>query len=229
MMTDTEAARGDEAGRGELTHATTALAEALWVARLLPVIRCNTSASLHIALQHCLAWHSPIIELTTTTPDWSPVLREVADDPLFAGVLLGVGTVTTTEQAEIAITTGARFLVSPYPAPAVAEMSGTVPLIQGGYSPAELAHVAGQGIAKLFPAHSLGTDYLNNVLDVLPTANIVPTGGIALPDIQAWLDAGALAVGIGGGLLQTPPEEITTTLANVRPRPPMPSQPPAIT
>ena len=36
----------------------------------------------------------------------------------------------------------------------------------------------------------------------MPEAEIVPTGGIALEETQAWLDAGALAVGLGSDLIR---------------------------
>jgi 2-dehydro-3-deoxyphosphogluconate aldolase / (4S)-4-hydroxy-2-oxoglutarate aldolase len=35
---------------------------------------------------------------------------------------------------------------------------------------------------------------------VMPDARIVPTGGIRLEDVPAWLDAGAFAVGVGSDL-----------------------------
>ena len=35
---------------------------------------------------------------------------------------------------------------------------------------------------------------------VLPDARIIPTGGIPLRDVGAWLGAGAMAVGVGSDL-----------------------------
>ena len=58
-----------------------------------------------------------------------------------------------------------------------------------------------RGIAKLFPAHAVGPRFLRSVLAVAPPgARVVPTGGIALDDVRAWLDAGAYAVGMGSEL-----------------------------
>ena len=72
-----------------------------------------------------------------------------------------------------------------------------IPFIEGGFTPAEVAAAAGRGIAKLFPAHVGGPAYLRSLLAVMPGAKIMPTGGIPLAHVQSWLDAGALAVGIG--------------------------------
>jgi 2-dehydro-3-deoxyphosphogluconate aldolase/(4S)-4-hydroxy-2-oxoglutarate aldolase len=69
-------------------------------------------------------------------------------------------------------------------------------------SPTELAAaLAAGGAAKLFPAHVGGAAYLRSILAVMPGARIVPTGGIRLKDVPAWLDAGAFAVGVGSDLL----------------------------
>ena len=77
--------------------------------------------------------------------------------------------------------------------------------IGGGFTPAEVLAAADGGIAKLFPAHAVGPRYLRSVLAVAPPGTrVVPTGGIALDDVEAWLDAGAYAVGIGSELRPTP-------------------------
>ena len=55
-------------------------------------------------------------------------------------------------------------------------------------------------MAKLFPAHVGGPRYLKSLLAVAPGARIMPTGGIALDEVGEWLDAGALAVGVGSDL-----------------------------
>jgi 2-dehydro-3-deoxyphosphogluconate aldolase / (4S)-4-hydroxy-2-oxoglutarate aldolase len=51
------------------------------------------------------------------------------------------------------------------------------------------------------------------VLDLRPAARIVPTGGIALADVPGWLSAGALAVGVGGGLLKE--ADLPTAISNI--------------
>ena len=72
-------------------------------------------------------------------------------------------------------------------------------------TPAEVLAAADGGIAKLFPAHAVGPRYLRSVLAVAPPGTrVVPTGGIALDDVAAWLDAGAYAVGIGSELAPGP-------------------------
>ena len=164
-------------------------------ARVIPVIRVETAAAAVERAQAALAAGLDVIELTTTTADWPDALQELraaAPDAATA-----VGTVTTRAAAELAIELGAAFLVSPYPAPAVAEAAEAagVLFMEGGFSPDQIARASERGVAKLFPAHLGGIRYLRSLLSVLPGARIVPTGGIGPDDAEAWLEAGAFAVG----------------------------------
>ncbi len=139
-----------------------------------------------------------VIELTTTIASWESVLAVVRRDHPDATV--GVGTISTPVQALAAQELGAHFLVSPWPAAGVREVA-SVPFLEGGFTPAELAAASRWGIAKLFPAHVGGPAYLRSMLAVLPGARIVPTGGIQPSEVDEWLAAGAFAVGIGADRL----------------------------
>jgi len=145
-----------------------------------------------------------VIELTATTPGWDGALAELcAQAP---DVVVGAGTLRTREDAQRAVGSGAAFLVSPCPAPAVREVADAagVPLLEGGLTPGEVLAASDRGIAKLFPAHVGGIGLLRSILALSPGARIVPTGGIALADVPAWLQAGAYAVGIGSELRPDP-------------------------
>jgi 2-dehydro-3-deoxyphosphogluconate aldolase/(4S)-4-hydroxy-2-oxoglutarate aldolase len=166
-------------------------------AHVVPVIRHDDGDTARAAAERFLAAGLPVIELTATTPGWASALAAVrADAP---DALVGLGTVRDGETARAAVAAGAGFIVSPWPCPLAREVASAagVALIEGGFTPAELAAATAQGIAKLFPAHAVGTGYLRSLLAVLPGARIMPTGGVAVADITSWLDAGAVAVGIG--------------------------------
>ena len=66
------------------------------------------------------------------------------------------------------------------------------------------ALAAGASILKLFPAGPMGIAYLRAMLGPFPAVDWVPTGGIQLAEVAAWLDAGALCVGVGSALWTTP-------------------------
>ncbi len=173
-------------------------------ARLLPVLRTADAAGAVRAASTLLDAGLGVAELTATTSGWADALGELRR--AYPGAVLGAGTVTTASDARRAREAGADFLVSPYPAPVVrafASETRTV-FLEGGFTPAEVADASARGIAKLFPAHVGGPAYLRSLLAVLPGARIVPTGGIGLPDVRDYLDAGAYAVGVGSDLARVP-------------------------
>jgi 2-dehydro-3-deoxyphosphogluconate aldolase / (4S)-4-hydroxy-2-oxoglutarate aldolase len=179
---------------------TTAFAEQVARARIIPVLRTSTADEAVSAARTCFDAGLPMVEFTATTPDWPRALERVrADHP---DALIGLGTVRSAEQALRALDAGADFVVSPCPAPAVrAALDGRLPYVEGGMSVGEVLAAAEYGVAKLFPAHVGGVAYLRSLLAIAPGAQLVPTGGIALADVPAWLAAGAVAVGVGRDLL----------------------------
>jgi 2-dehydro-3-deoxyphosphogluconate aldolase / (4S)-4-hydroxy-2-oxoglutarate aldolase len=73
----------------------------------------------------------------------------------------------------------------------------------GAFTPTEIhaAWSAGASAVKLFPGGALGPGYLKAVRAPLPDIPLVPTGGVDVDAIGAWLDAGAAAVGLGSPLI----------------------------
>jgi 2-dehydro-3-deoxyphosphogluconate aldolase/(4S)-4-hydroxy-2-oxoglutarate aldolase len=143
------------------------------------------------------------LELTLTTPgalETFSRLRQRCD-----GVALGMGSVTTADQARSALDAGADFLVSPAVSPEVVEqaLGAGVACYPGAWTPSEIlaAWRSGASAVKLFPAESGGPRHLKNIHAPLPDIPLVPTGGVGLDAIAAYLAAGALAVGLGGPLI----------------------------
>jgi 2-dehydro-3-deoxyphosphogluconate aldolase/(4S)-4-hydroxy-2-oxoglutarate aldolase len=169
---------------------------------VLPVLRLPSADQAVQAARTVLAAGLTVVELTATTPDWEKALRTVFAE-LPPGGRVGLGTVIDAGTASTAIAAGAAFLVSPWAAPQVREVAGAagVPFLEGALSPTEVAAAAAHGPVKIFPASSVGRGHLSALRAVLPDAVLVPTGGIRLPEVPAWLAAGAFAVGIGTDLL----------------------------
>jgi 2-dehydro-3-deoxyphosphogluconate aldolase/(4S)-4-hydroxy-2-oxoglutarate aldolase len=177
------------------------IASILERARIVPVIRAADAGKAMAATRQLLQSGLSVAELTATTPDWVTALTRLRLE--FPSAVLGMGTIVTGADAQQAIDAGADFLVSPWPCPAVREVA-TVPFLEGGFTPGEVAAAAGHGVAKLFPAHAVGPAYLRSLLAVLPGAKIMPTGGIKPADAHEWLAAGAVAVGVGSDLASIP-------------------------
>ncbi|WGM20331.1 bifunctional 4-hydroxy-2-oxoglutarate aldolase/2-dehydro-3-deoxy-phosphogluconate aldolase [Paenarthrobacter sp. OM7] len=119
---------------------------------------------------------------------------------------IGVGTITTVDQALQALDCGADYLVTPAMVTAVvsAAVERDIPVFPGGLTPTELlaGWNAGATAVKLFPASAVGIGYVDQLRGPFPEMRIVPSGGIGIDDAPAWIAAGALAVSLGGPLLR---------------------------
>lgn len=69
----------------------------------------------------------------------------------------------------------------------------------------------GADIVKLFPGSAFGPSFVKAVKAPLPQANIMPTGGVSLENIDEWFKNGVVAVGAGGKLASGSSEDIITT------------------
>jgi 2-dehydro-3-deoxyphosphogluconate aldolase / (4S)-4-hydroxy-2-oxoglutarate aldolase len=83
-------------------------------------------------------------------------------------------------------------------------MAGGLPFVPGAYSPTEidLAWRGGATFVKLFPGSSLGPSHVRELHGPLPEIETIVTGGVDASSASAYLDAGAVAVGIGSALMR---------------------------
>jgi 2-dehydro-3-deoxyphosphogluconate aldolase / (4S)-4-hydroxy-2-oxoglutarate aldolase len=141
------------------------------------------------------------IELTIDSPDALEVIAEIA---AIDGVLAGAGTVLTIGDAENAIEAGASFLITPVVDTAVIGWAAArgIPIMPGAMTPTEASSAwsAGAAAVKLFPAGSLGPEFVRAIRAPLPHIPLIPTGGVGAADVGPYLDAGAVAVALGSEL-----------------------------
>jgi 2-dehydro-3-deoxyphosphogluconate aldolase / (4S)-4-hydroxy-2-oxoglutarate aldolase len=114
------------------------------------------------------------------------------------------GTVRTAAQADAAVAAGAEALAGPGTSAAVLERAAAlgVPAIPGALTPTEveLAWAAGAALVKLFPGSLGGPSYVRDLLAPLADVPLLVTGGVDAGNARAFLDAGAVAVGVGSAL-----------------------------
>lgn len=144
------------------------------------------------------------IELTLSTPgvwDELPRLQERFGDALE----IGVGTVTAASEAETALDLGAAYIVTPVTDPDIitACVHRGVAVYPGGLTPTELhgGWKLGATAVKVFPASTVGAGYVSQLRGPFPDIQVIPSGGVDIDDVPAWILAGALAVSLGGPLL----------------------------
>ena len=132
------------------------------------------------------------------------LVRAYDDADAGSPVVVGAGTITTSERAEAARASGARFLVTPHVAPRVLAYGREygLPVVCGASTPSEIAEARELGAAfiKLFPADPLGPAYLRALLGPYPDLEVFVVGGIGIENADAFLEAGAIGLGVGGAL-----------------------------
>jgi len=92
--------------------------------------------------------------------------------------------------------------------------------VPGAFTPTEVmrAHAMGVDAVKLFPASLEGPGFLRALLGPLAHVSLVPTGGIAIDEVSAYLTAGAGCVGLGGALAGERPRANDTELGAITER-----------
>lgn len=183
-----------------LTPAVHEVVEQLRRARVVPTVRAADADAADAVARELLAAGLTAFEFTATTPGWQALVAGWTSDHPEA--MIGLGTVTSTDIAEQALTAGARFLVSPFQVPEVRPVADGADrlFVEGGLTPTELRTAANRGVAKLFPAHVGGLQYLKSLLAVLPGARIMATGGVTVANAVDWLAAGAFTASVGSDL-----------------------------
>jgi len=187
----------------------------------LPVIAIIRGESAGVDPAATLQWLArsgiEMLEVTTNTPQWPDVVDQ-ARQAGFAEV--GVGTVLTGSHVTEAAAAGATFTVAP----------GLDVDVVAACERADIAHLPGvmtpsdiqqairvrMTLLKLFPAGSLGVDYLRSLQGPFDSVSFIPTGGVSVETATTWLDAGAVAVGIGGKLFSNLSEERARTQEGLR-------------
>ncbi len=94
--------------------------------------------------------------------------------------------------------------MTPAVTPSIASAAGRgIPVAAGAMTPTEAwtAMELGASVVKLFPASSGGPGFLKAVRDPFPGIPFLAVGGVGLQEVAAYLDAGALGVGVGGPLV----------------------------
>jgi 2-dehydro-3-deoxyphosphogluconate aldolase/(4S)-4-hydroxy-2-oxoglutarate aldolase len=183
--------------------------------RIIAIVRLEDLSEARRISEALLEGGVSVVEFTLTNPDAIRVIENLRKD--VGGLLLGAGTVLDEQAAYAAIMAGASFLVTPTVAPGVVEqgLRYGVPVICGGMTPTELlhAHSLGCEMVKVFPAGALGPGFLKDVRGPLPQLQMIPTGGIQVSNVASFLEAGAVAVGVGSALVSADksPEEIAET------------------
>jgi len=179
-------------------------------ARCIGIIRADSASEATSIGKALFSGGLPVVEIAYTTPDASLAIAALRSE--CPDAIVGAGTVLDGPAAFAAVSAGAQFLVSPAVAEDVLRAGRRygLPVLPGAATPSEihLAMELGADMVKLFPAGSLGVEFMRSVAAAMPQVPFVPTGGVTAGNALDWLDAGAVAVGVGGALTRGDPAGI---------------------
>ena len=140
-----------------------------------------------------------LFEITVEKGKMLPALscaKELDDTVVMAGGVI------TAMRAQEAFEHGAQLIVSPVFQTGLAKfcLGSKIAHIVTVSTPNEAysAWKARIPIIKIFPAKPMGRiEYIEDMLRPMPFLKLMPSGGISLDDFKDYLDAGAVAVGMG--------------------------------
>ena len=175
-------------------------------ASIIPVIKLNRVEEAVPLAQALLAGGIPVAEVTFRTEaaaeGIATIRREVPQ------MLVGAGTVLTTDQAVAAVEAGAQFVVSPGSNGKIIDkvLAAGVAMIPGVATPTEIEAAMERGlwVVQFFPAEALGgVTMLKALAGPYPQMKFVPTGGISASNMKEYLQQkNVLAVG-GSWMVQS--------------------------
>jgi 2-dehydro-3-deoxyphosphogluconate aldolase/(4S)-4-hydroxy-2-oxoglutarate aldolase len=172
---------------------------------VVAVVRLDDTARLRTVVDALDEGGVRAIEITMTMPGALDALAGLVSTS-GERLVVGAGTVLDPETARLAVLAGARFVIAPTLRAETLEMCRRydVVAIPGALTPTEIVSAWEQGadIVKVFPAGALGPGYLRELRGPLPQVRLLATGGVDADSVGAFLAAGAVAVGVGGALVE---------------------------
>ena len=157
---------------------------------IIPVIAIDDADKAVPLAQALVKGGLPAAEVTFRTAAGEEAIRRIAAE--VPDMLVGAGTVLTTEQADRAIAAGAQFIVSPGFNPVVTRyvIDKGVPMMPGTATPGEMEQAMSMGldVVKFFPAEQNGgVAKLKALAGPYTNLRWMPTGGVNTKNMMDYL------------------------------------------
>ena len=180
------------------------LLDRVYTEQIIGVVREDTAEAAQAVAEAYALNGIRIIEITMTTPD-AIELMVALDQKYGPQIDIAAGTVRSTNDAAMARRAGAKIIVSPHTDPHVIEYANENDLlcVAGAATPTEIirAWETGCDIVKVYPAQFLGgPDYIRTIRGPIRDVLMLAGGPVPLDMIDSYLDAGCIAVNLGGSL-----------------------------
>ena len=173
------------------------LIEKLKENKVLPIIRSTDTQDVINKVKALLDGGLDIMEVNIETPNIFNAIKAVSNDAIICA-----GGIITSIQAQAAIDSGAKIISSPIFQSNLLKISKDkrLPFI-AGTSTANEAYNAWKAripVVKIYPITAMGgVEYIENLLRPMPFLNVIPQGNVQLDEVKSYIEAGAIAVGVG--------------------------------
>jgi len=172
---------------------------------IIPAVRLSSAEDALFAVEAVASGGIPIVEVTMTVPGALEVIENLAHNR--PEVIVGAGTVLDIEAARRCLGAGAKFLTSTGLDLEMVDFAvkQEVVVFPGVLTPTEviMASKAGADFVKIFPCSQLGGPaYIKALKAPFPQVPLIASGGVNQRTAADFIVAGAVAVGIGGDLIQ---------------------------
>ncbi len=169
---------------------------------VLGIIRGMGEESLPGVLEAVFSGGLRFLEITLNTPDVFLLIKKAIEQ--FPDFCIGAGTVLSTETAQRAVDSGAKFLVAPNLNEKVAEFccKNNLAYFPGALTPTEIEKAWGSGatMVKVFPASQMGPNYFKILKGPFDHIKLMAVGGVGPQNIPDYFSSGASAVALGGSI-----------------------------
>ena len=171
--------------------------------RLVGVIRAPTQETAERAARACVEGGVRLLEIPLTVPGALGLIKTLSALP---EACIGAGSILDREMAREAVAYGAQYIISPHTDSEVVQVceEEDVFVATGALTPTEVARAWNLGVdaVNVFPAAAVGgPEYVRALKRPFPFIEMLPAGGITLENCRAYLEAGALALGVADALL----------------------------
>lgn len=178
------------------------LKEKLSKNKIFPIIRSTNPQTVTDIARALIDGGLDIMEINVETPSIFDAI-----DKLSKEAIICAGGIITSIQAQAAIDSGAKIISSPIFQDNLLKISKDkkLPFI-AGTSTANEAYSAWKSripLVKIYPITAMGgVEYIKNLLRPMPFLSVIPQGNVKLDEVKQYIEAGAVAVGVGRNLIE---------------------------
>ena len=167
---------------------------------VIPVVVINDVEDAEPLAQALCEGGLPCAEVTVRTAAAEESIRKMTD--ISPDMLIGAGTVLTTEQVDRTVAAGAKFIVSPGFDPEVVDycILKQIPVFPGCITPSEVAQAVKRGlkVVKFFPAAQFGgVSTIQALTAPYVGLKFMPTGGVNAKNLADYLQCKSI-IACGG-------------------------------